>query len=820
MIGGHKPGQGDWPWSVLHGLRHWYVYGDLLDRDRTRCCLHHLQWKVAQERSLICQVGISAATTLLLERSKMPGVPRSKKSFTIDLETIEMMPLVIWETDSSGRVLPGAAGGVFKNELQSGVPDEKRACIVDVLDIDPKLKNATQQALAGERSLFELKLGPRAFVITTSPRRDEKGKIVGSFGIAIDVTSERQAQEALSLRDEQLRLLVDTALDAVVTCDVDSHIVVWNSGAARLFGWSSEEAVGLRLTDTIIPSEFVAAHNAGMARFIDSGEGPVLGQRIEIEAQDRHGRRFPVELSINPIPTSAGLSFSGFIREISDRRAAEEAIKEGEERLRLALRAIDAGAWDYTLDETGALVNASVSPRMQSLIGEDAVLPPPSRSSIHREDRDAVKRSWNALLSGGVDEFVAEYRVETGTRQERWYRDRGQVFEREENGSPRRIAGVLTDISRERELEETLLATQKIEALGAVAGGFAHDLNNVLSAIQGHASLASLPSLSAAKIQESLNVIQTAVTRGRALTQNMMMLGRPTKIRRASVEVDRVCRETVALVRPAVAKNITIEEIYEPGTCRVLTDSNQLQQAILNLLVNARDAIDGGGRIQVTTSRRSMKNVELPAIEISVKDDGRGMPRDVLANATEAFFTTKGRRGNGLGLAMVRSFVTDSGGTLDIESAPDQGTEVRLVLPAEIGDAITDGADRAGDLPPIERSSVRVLLAEDHPLLRPMLLEAMSVAGFMVKATASAEEALEANDDWKATILVLDVNLPGATGDTVAKSIRARQKQDVPVIFITGNNDFEIPDWPAVELLRKPFGLADLMESIDRLARG
>jgi CheY-like chemotaxis protein/anti-sigma regulatory factor (Ser/Thr protein kinase) len=299
----------------------------------------------------------------------------------------------------------------------------------------------------------------------------------------------------------------------------------------------------------------------------------------------------------------------------------------------------------------------------------------------------------------------------------------------------------------------------------------------------------------------------------------MMMLGRPTKIRRASVEVDRVCRETVALVRPAVAKNITIEEIYEPGTCRVLTDSNQLQQAILNLLVNARDAIDGGGRIQVATSRRSMKNVELPAIEISVKDDGRGMPRDVLANAAEAFFTTKGRRGNGLGLAMVRSFVTDSGGTLDIESEPDQGTEVRIILPAEIGDATTDGTNRAEDLPPIERGSVRVLLAEDHPLLRPMLLEAMSVAGFMVKATASAEEALEASEDWQPTILVLDVNLPGATGDTIAESIRARQKQDVPVIFITGNNDFEIPEWPAVELLRKPFGLADLMESIDRLAR-
>ena len=750
----------------------------------------------------------------------MPVDPHSKKTFKLDLETVELLPLVIWETDSEGGILPGAAGGVFQGRAKGEDSEEREPCVVDVLDTEPELKEATRKAIAGERTLFELRLDSRVFVITTAPRRDEDGATVGSFGIAIDVTTERQAQETLSLRDEQLRQLVDTALDAVVTCDVDSRIVVWNSGAERLFGWSSAEAVGLRLTDTIIPAEFVEAHTAGMARFIDTGEGPVLGRRIEIEAQDRDGRRFPVELSINPIPTSAGLSFSGFIREISDRRAADQAIREGEERLGLALRAIDAGAWDYTFDQAGAVVNASVSERMRSLIGDDAVLPPPVRSGIHLDDRVLVEESWKALLSDTVDDFVAEYRVEIGAQRERWYRDHGQVFERWENGMPRRIAGVLTDISREREIEETLLATQKIEALGAVAGGFAHDLNNVLSAIQGHASLASLPSSPPGKIEESLDVIQTAVTRGRALTQNMMMLGRPTKIRRSSVDVDRVCRETVALVRPAVTKSITIEEAYSPGASRVLTDSNQLQQAILNLLVNARDAIDGEGFIRVRTAEVDIDPGGSLAIEVSVKDDGRGMPREVLANATEPFFTTKGRRGNGLGLAMVRSFVTDSGGTLKIDSTPGQGTEVRLMLPAEAGASAGDGAEAEESRPKIERGDVRVLLAEDHPLLRPMLLEAMSVAGFQVKATASAEEALEAEKDWDATILVLDVNLPGATGDTVAEAVRGRRGRDVPVIFITGNNDFEIPEWPSVELLRKPFGLADLMDLIDQGVRG
>ena len=750
----------------------------------------------------------------------MPGDPRSKKNFRLDLETIEMMPLVIWETDSRGMLLPGAAGGGLRTSLSH---DESEANTPDFLsnfDTDSDVKNATARALAGERSIFELRLKTRVFEITMAPRVGKDGEILGSFGIAIDVTTERRAQEALSVRDEQLRLLVDTALDAVVTCDVDSQIVVWNAGAERIFGWSREEAVGLRLTDTIIPEEFVEAHTAGMARFITTGEGPVLGKRIEIEAQDRRGRRFPVELSINPIPTSAGLSFSAFIREISDRRADEQSIREGEERLGLALRAINAGAWDYTLDEQAIVVNASVSKRMKSLIGEDAIIPPPERLCIHGEDRNAVKEKWNALFAEGLDQFVAEYRVAIGSGREYWYRDHGQVFERWENGSPRRIAGVLTDISRERELEETLLMAQKIEALGAVAGGFAHDLNNVLSAIQGHASLASLPSSPATKIQESLDVIQTAVTRGRALTQNMMMLGRPTTIRPASVDVDRVCRETVALVRPAVPRTVTIEEVYEPGMPRVLTDSNQLQQAILNLLVNARDAIEGEGRIRVASSRRSDESHDSPKIEISVKDDGKGMPREVLTNATEAFFSTKGRRGNGLGLAMVRRFVEDSDGELDIESVEGQGTEVRLILPAEMGISTTDSAAREDDLGPVDRSSVRVLLAEDHPLLRPMLLEAMSVAGFQVKATASAEEALAIDEDWRASILVLDVNLPGATGDKIAASIRNRRAQDVPVVFITGNNDFEVPGWPAVELLRKPFGLADLMAAIDRHTRG
>ena len=731
-----------------------------------------------------------------------------KDRLEVSREAISRLPLVAWETDLDGGLLESASGG----GAHSG--DSGAGSLVDVLDSDGRLREVVKGALDGTTIAFEQRVDANVYRVSIGPRRDDDGRVIGTSGIAIDVTAERAAIDAADARDQQIRLLVDTALDAVITCDPESRIVVWNTGAERLFGWSRAEAVGKRLTETIIPAEFSEAHERGMARFIETGEGPVLGTRIEIEAQDRNGRRFPVELSINPIPTSSGLSFSGFIRDISARKASERAAREGEERLSLALDAIDAGAWDYTLAADGRLEASTVSSRTTAILGPDAQRTPPDRASLHPEDRPGVEDRWASICSGRVKEFTVEYRLNAEDGREIWVSEHGRAFESDEGGAARRVVGVISDISRRRAMEETLLATQKTEALGAIAGGFAHDLNNVLAAIRGHASLASLETEIPPKVAESLEVIQAAVTRGRSLTQNMMMLGSPTRIRRTVVDVSKICRETLALVRPAVPASVSIGENFRAGDHRILADGNQFQQAVLNLVVNARDAISGSGRIEVSVDRTPAGAGEPSRIVIAIRDDGAGMDDEVRNRAIEPFYTTKGRSGNGLGLAMVKNFVDGCKGELKIESISGTGTVVSLVLPeSEAKDATGSGAKTGGT----DRSAVRVLLAEDHPLLRPMLVEAMTVGGFEVRDAADASTALQIAEAWSPTVLVMDVNLPGETGDVLAASIRERRGMDVPVVFITGNNEFDAPDWKAVKLLRKPFGLDELMAAIDQL---
>ena len=732
-----------------------------------------------------------------------------KDRLEVSGEAVARLPLVLWETDLEGRLLrPPSGGGVAR-------PEAAADGLVDVLESDVRLRDAARAAIEGATSAFEQRVGENVYRVSIGPLRDQTGRIIGASGVGIDVTAERTAMDTADARDQQIRLLVDTALDAVITCDPESRIVVWNRGAEQLFGWSQAEAVGKRLTETIIPPEFVEAHERGMVRFIETGEGPVLGTRIEIEAQDRNGRRFPVELSINPIPTSSGLSFSGFIRDISARKASERATREGEERLSLALDAIDAGAWDYTLASNGRLEASTVSSRTTAILGPDANRKPPDRASLHPEDRQEVADRWASICSGRAEEFTVEYRLHTEDGRTLWMSEHGRAFESDEEGAARRIVGVISDISRRRAMEETLLATQKTDALGAIAGGFAHDLNNVLAAIRGHASLASLEAGIPPEVSESLEVIQAAVTRGRSLTQNMMMLGSPTRIRRTVVDASKICRETLALVRPAVPASISISERFEAGEHRILADGNQFQQAVLNLVVNARDAVSGSGSIEVAIDRMPATTDAPPRLAIAVRDDGGGMDDEVRRRAIEPFYTTKGRAGNGLGLAMVKNFVEGCKGTLEIESTPGRGTVVSLVLP-EVEAAVDQGGFNAASSG-AARSASRVLLAEDHPLLRPMLLEAMTVGGFEVRHAADASKALEIADSWSPTVLVLDVNLPGDTGDVIAARIRERRGEDVPVVFITGNNDFEAPEWKAMKLLRKPFGLDELMTAIDQL---
>lgn len=617
--------------------------------------------------------------------------------------------------------------------------------------------------------------------------------------------------------EEQLRQLVDTALDAVITCDTQSRILVWNIGAERLFGWSSEEAVGMRLGDTIIPPEMREGHNKGMQRYLSTGEGPVLGQRIEIEAVDRHGRRFPVELSINPIRTRDGLCFSGFIRDISDRIESERQIRDGEERLKLVLEAAEEGVWDLLFAEDGSITESVVSDRTRELMGRTAMLMPSEREGIHPEDLPQVQRSWSLLWSGEESPFELEYRLLRPDSDDYiWVRERGTIVRRRADGSPERAVGSVVNITQRKGLEAALLAAQKGEALGMLASGFAHDLNNILAAIQGHASLMKMAPGRQDKIAESLNVIDVAVSRGKSLTRNMLQLGRPAQVRKGDVDFISIVKEAVDLVAPAMPKNVGLDfEIRIPPGSRVHLSPEQLQQALLNLMINSRDAMPSGGKLSVVVDSALGEDGD-PKGVISVIDTGCGMSEADQERVFQPFFTTKGQAGTGLGLAIVHGFILDNDGQINITSTPGEGTTIRIELPLIKNDASLPGlADEpaiAGDV-----RGRKVLLAEDHPLLRPMLCEAMEHVGYDVDVAIDGNEAEAKGLLVQPDVMVMDIDLPGRRGDDVARLLRESWKVDVPVVFITGNLDFARPDWPGVRLLRKPFDIEALIEAIGEL---
>ena len=739
----------------------------------------------------------------------------SKKPVVLESGLREALPLVVWSTDATGLVESSSGP---KAQDQSGIPQVGHR-IDDWTAGDSGLLAATRAGLEGRTVTTESTLGDRVYSVTIGPRRSETGAVIGTTAVGIDLTELHSARRDLAVRDEQLQTLMETALDALITCDTRSTIIGWNHEAEKIFGWTREEAVGQTLTETIIPPDLRGAHSAGMKRYLESGEGPVLGRRIEIEAVDRSGRRFPVELGINPIPTSAGLMFSAFIRDITERVGQEQRLLGSEYRLRNALAAMKAGAWDYRLDADGMIVEAITDDRTREILGDDAAVPPAGRTRIHDADRAEVAKAWSEHLVGEVSRYAVEYRRIGDDGDVVWVRELGSLVEIEEDEAdafagqlrrPRRMIGVVEDVTSAKLLEASLLDARKLEAVGTVASQFAHDLNNMLTAISGHVSLAEIVDGVPDRVRTSLDVIKGAVTRGRAITQNMLQLSRPHASGRRAGQIDcrRLVEETTRLAAPMLGNDIALEVEIQPDSPGVIVDGGQVQQAILNLLINARDAMDGRGAIRLSIHEFEDADSPIGAryLAIEVADDGPGMSPEVLEKAAMPFYTTKGSKGTGLGLSMIEGLVRAEGGRLVIESSEGVGTVIRMLFPV----AVKTTRDSTWSKSRVRR----VLVVEDHPLLRPMLEEALSHAGCEVDSCADGEAAMATITEFTPDILVVDVNLPGVRGDQVAQQLRERIGRQVPVLFITGNNDFELPDWPSVRLIRKPFELPDFTELV------
>jgi len=519
----------------------------------------------------------------------------------------------------------------------------------------------------------------------------EKG---GSEGVAfvLDLSEQKQAVETLRRVEQQARSIVESALDAVIAMDADGIITDWNKEAEEIFGWTRLEALGRRMSETIIPMRYRSAHETGLRHFFQTGEGPVLNKRIEISALRRNGEEFPVELSITPLKFGETWVFSGFLRDISDRLRSEERLRRSELNLRRMTETIPEMLWSAAPDGAVDYCNARVLE--YTGLAQNDIADAGWMRTVHPDDARNTERAWAHSVRTG-DPFQAEFRSLRGSDgMYRWCVARAVPL-RGFDGFILKWYGTIVDFHDRRQAQEALRNTQaelahvnRVMTMGELAASIAHEVNQPLASIiaSGDSCTAWLanapPNLERARA--AANRVIQAATQASEIVQRIRALFKKTTASTTSVNVNAVIEDTISLLRhEAQRHNISLLIELDASVPSVRADRVQLQQVILNLVMNAIESTAAG----VDPERRRLviqSALSNPGeLLVAVKDTGPGIDAQQAERLFAPFFTTK-LQGIGMGLAISRSIIEAHGGRLWAEKNEPHGAVFQFVLPTRV----------------------------------------------------------------------------------------------------------------------------------------
>jgi two-component system cell cycle sensor histidine kinase/response regulator CckA len=644
--------------------------------------------------------------------------------------------------------------------------------------------------------------------------RDQQGTPWRIVGIVQDITEWDRSRAALKESEALRAAVVDSALDSVMVVDAGGIVVEWNRAAEVTFGYRRADALGREIVELVVPQSARERCRRILARSHQAGGVNMLGRRVEVTAQRKGGEEFPVELSVAEVPGERPL-YAGYVRDITGRRAAEAARRSAQERWRALVEQIPAVTYLCKFDEPSTALY--ISPQIEELLGfhpdewsegSDSWL-----ERVHPDDRERVRAEARARFEQSRG-FSCVYRVLSTDGELRWIDERSSVI-RDESGEPRFLQGVMVDVTATRRRDEELRETQRLESVGQLAGGIAHDFNNLLGIIHGYAEMleAEVPSRLGADVAE----IRRAASRAADLTRQLLLFSRREPVQAAAVDVNAVAIEMRDMLARTVGEHVGFNMSLETGPCVAEIPRRHLEQILVNLAVNARDAMPDGGQLTVATARAG------EWIVLRMADDGAGMPPDVVARAFDPFFTTKERgRGTGLGLATVYGVVMQAGGQVELDSEPQAGTIVTIVLPA--ADEVPAPA-QWGDEPTRGRGET-VLVVEDEEGVRELTGRILRESGYRVMRAKDGRDAraLLSEHDGVVDLLVSDVVMPGMSGPQVAEQLK-ELRPGLKVLFMSGHPE-DLLDHHGVadgstRLLEKPFDSRALLEAVrDTLGGG
>jgi len=588
--------------------------------------------------------------------------------------------------------------------------------------------------------------------------------------------------------------------------DLDGGLLFASPSFEPILGYAPAEVVGGSMLPLTDPEDLPIAHAALAA----AGAGDVIPP-FTIRARDVHGSVVWLEVTATLITARGGRAILSQARDVTKRRVVERSLAETSRTLETLVAASPTAV--VALDLEGRVT--LWSPGAAQLFGWTAEETLGRRSPLRKAD-DFGRAFFERYFEHGPV-------VEEGARP----RKDGTLVDislssiplHDTNGAVKGVIGVFLDITERKLLEERLRQAQRLESVGQLAGGVAHDFNNLLTAIRGYAYLALARAGDDQELRANLDEIARAGESATELTRKLLAFSRRQTLQLTTFDLNRTVAESTSLLSRVLGEHIRIDTSFLRGSCVVTADPGQIEQVLMNLAVNGRDAMPEGGTLTIETDRVELDDADANALEVErgphvvlrVSDTGAGMDAETAAHAFDPFFTTKPvGQGTGLGLATVYGIVRQSGGAITIESTPGCGTRVQVCLPEGSSGSLPDGQAERGEAP---RGRERILLVEDEEAVRRLTTQLLQAQGYEVVEAAGPSQALELAADTAIDLLATDITMPDMDGTELAARLRDR-RPGLPVLFLSGYPRVASLDAalaPAqTSFLQKPYDLKEL----------
>jgi two-component system, cell cycle sensor histidine kinase and response regulator CckA len=666
------------------------------------------------------------------------------------------------------------------------------------------------------------------------PRKDgRKARVVWSarlvdFGdevrLVVATGSETARGQRTAREIEETELRFETLLEVLpdpVVVHQNGRMVFANRAALEMYGARTrEEMFGPPVIDFVAP-EYRAFVQGRMARMLGAGEAVPMVEERHVRLD---GTVFDVEVVAAPVIFDGRPAVEVVARDITARMATEAALTASEARVRAVFDQSSLGMLLVDANGRGLESNSA----FRRLLGYDAdeLSRLATADYTHPADREASKRLLDDLFTERIDGYELEKRYIAKDGHEIWARVHMSPVRGGGYGPPKYAVGTVEDITEHKTLEEQLRQASKMEALGRLAGGVAHDFNNILTVVNGYAEILAL-SLDGDERAADAVAIRNAGLRATELTAQLLAFGRRNKSALEPVDLSGRIEAMVPMLRRVLGEDIEFTATLDRSIGSVLADPSQLDQVVMNLVVNGRDAMPAGGSLSLTTVRAfppgspAGREGDETWTRLEIVDSGFGMAPDVLEHLFEPFFTTKSKgKGTGLGLATVYGIVHSMGGNVRVESAVGVGSRFIVELPLCEEPSARPSLD-AGQTDSPVRASETVLVVEDDTSVRELCKRALEADGYFVHV-AGPRDAMATAEQLGAglDILVTDVVMPEFDGPTIAAALRSR-RPDLKVLFMSGypRDREEVLTGAMAEgsVLTKPFNPGDLCDAVRRV---